>query len=103
MVLGQPAKLRVSGGGGGKGSSNRILWQIKIWHKNTHFQIALVYFLLLIPWPPTNVLRILCSRDNSRLVRKIVRSKWTPILDKHQVSSSPSGLAFKEYLNYLFV
>ncbi|KAH8352779.1 hypothetical protein KR084_006323, partial [Drosophila pseudotakahashii] len=49
------------------------------------FQIALVYFLLLIPWPPTNVIRILCSRDNSRLVRKIVRSKWTPILDKHQV------------------
>ncbi|KAH8412355.1 hypothetical protein KR009_001422, partial [Drosophila setifemur] len=48
-------------------------------------QIALVYFLLLIPWPPTNVLRMLCSRDNSRLVRKIVRSKWTPILDKHQV------------------
>ncbi|KAH8273570.1 hypothetical protein KR018_001855, partial [Drosophila ironensis] len=48
-------------------------------------QIALVYFLLLIPWPPTNVLRLLCSRDNSRLVRKIVRSKWTPILDKHQV------------------
>ncbi|KAI8034905.1 hypothetical protein M5D96_012252 [Drosophila gunungcola] len=50
-----------------------------------HLQIALVYFLLLIPWPPTNVIRILCSRDNSRLVRKIVRSKWTPILDKHQV------------------
>ncbi|XP_070139354.1 uncharacterized protein [Drosophila kikkawai] len=53
--------------------------------KYHHFEIALVYFLLLIPWPPTNVLRMLCSRDNSRLVRKIVRSKWTPILDKHQV------------------
>ncbi|XP_017086910.2 uncharacterized protein [Drosophila bipectinata] len=53
--------------------------------KYHHFEIALVYFLLLIPWPPTNVLRLLCSRDNSRLVRKIVRSKWTPILDKHQV------------------
>ncbi|KAH8249591.1 hypothetical protein KR032_010763, partial [Drosophila birchii] len=54
-------------------------------HSLSIFQIALVYFLLLIPWPPTNVLRMLCSRDNSRLVRKIVRSKWTPILDKHQV------------------
>ncbi|EDW28573.1 GL18880 [Drosophila persimilis] len=53
--------------------------------KYHHFEIALVYFLLLIPWPPTNVIKILCSRDNSRLVRKIVRSKWTPILDKHQV------------------
>ncbi|XP_032574492.1 uncharacterized protein LOC6617258 isoform X1 [Drosophila sechellia] len=53
--------------------------------KYHNFEIALVYFLLLIPWPPTNVIRILCSRDNSRLVRKIVRSKWTPILDKHQV------------------
>lgn len=46
----------------------------------------LLFILLLIPWPPTSVIKILCSRDNSRLVRKIVRSKWTPILDKHQVS-----------------
>ncbi|XP_030383849.1 uncharacterized protein LOC115631276 isoform X2 [Scaptodrosophila lebanonensis] len=53
--------------------------------KYHHFEIALIYFLLLIPWPPTNVIKILCSRDSSRLVRKIVRSKWTPILDKHQV------------------
>ncbi|XP_062123112.1 uncharacterized protein LOC133836547 isoform X2 [Drosophila sulfurigaster albostrigata] len=45
----------------------------------------LIFILLLIPWPPSNVIKILCSRDNSRLVRKIVRSKWTPILDKHQV------------------
>ncbi|XP_017854206.1 uncharacterized protein LOC108607714 isoform X2 [Drosophila busckii] len=45
----------------------------------------LIFILLLLPWPPTNVIKILCSRDNSRLVRKIVRSKWTPILDKHQV------------------
>ncbi|KAH8266484.1 hypothetical protein KR044_003862 [Drosophila immigrans] len=45
----------------------------------------LIFILLLIPWPPTSVIKILCSRDNSRLVRKIVRSKWTPILDKHQV------------------
>ncbi|XP_068140411.1 uncharacterized protein [Drosophila tropicalis] len=53
--------------------------------KYHHFEFALIYFLLLIPWPTTNVIKILCSRDNSRLVRKIVRSKWTPILDKHQV------------------
>lgn len=45
----------------------------------------IIFILLLIPWPPSNVIKILCSRDNSRLVRKIVRSKWTPILDKHQV------------------
>ncbi|KAH8360981.1 hypothetical protein KR093_005998 [Drosophila rubida] len=45
----------------------------------------LIFILLLIPWPPSSVIKILCSRDNSRLVRKIVRSKWTPILDKHQV------------------
>ncbi|XP_034472957.1 uncharacterized protein LOC117780510 isoform X1 [Drosophila innubila] len=45
----------------------------------------LIFIFLLIPWPPSNVFKILCSRDNSRLVRKIVRSKWTPILDKHQV------------------
>ncbi|EDW03420.1 uncharacterized protein LOC6561397 isoform X1 [Drosophila grimshawi] len=44
-----------------------------------------IFILLLIPWPPSNVIKLLCSRDNSRLVRKIVRSKWTPILDKHQV------------------
>ncbi|KAL7742374.1 hypothetical protein ACLKA6_019009 [Drosophila palustris] len=44
-----------------------------------------IFILLLIPWPPSSVIKILCSRDNSRLVRKIVRSKWTPILDKHQV------------------
>nr|XP_036225438.1 uncharacterized protein LOC106614921 isoform X1 [Bactrocera oleae] len=45
--------------------------------------ITLIYFLLLIPWPQTHIIKLLCSKDSSRLVRKIVRSKWTPILDKY--------------------
>ncbi|XP_075153267.1 uncharacterized protein LOC142226903 [Haematobia irritans] len=50
-----------------------------------NLEIFLIYFLLLIPWPHTHVIKRLCSKDSSRLVRKIVRSKWTPILDKYQV------------------
>ncbi|XP_061387396.1 uncharacterized protein LOC133322416 [Musca vetustissima] len=53
--------------------------------KIVNLEIFLIYFFLLIPWPHTHVIKRLCSKDNSRLVRKIVRSKWTPILDKYQV------------------
>ncbi|XP_059221280.1 poly(A) RNA polymerase gld-2 homolog B isoform X1 [Stomoxys calcitrans] len=53
--------------------------------KIVNLEIFLIYFLLLIPWPHTHVIKRLCSKDSSRLVRKIVRSKWTPILDKYQV------------------
>ncbi|XP_054083222.1 uncharacterized protein LOC105209676 isoform X3 [Zeugodacus cucurbitae] len=45
--------------------------------------ITLIYFLLLIPWPQTHIIKLFCSKDSSRLVRKIVSSKWTPILDKY--------------------
>ncbi|KAM7351523.1 uncharacterized protein ACRADG_004326 isoform 1-T1 [Cochliomyia hominivorax] len=53
--------------------------------KIVNLEIFLIYFFLLIPWPHTHVIKRLCSKDSSRLVRKIVRSKWTPILDKYQV------------------
>lgn len=53
--------------------------------KFINFEITLIYILLLIPWPHSNVIKLLCSKDNSRLVRKIIRSKWTPILEKYQV------------------
>ncbi|KAL9926529.1 uncharacterized protein LOC119633726 isoform X1 [Glossina fuscipes] len=53
--------------------------------KIVNIEILVIYFLLLIPWPQTQVIKFLCSKDSSRLVRKIVRSKWTPILDKYQV------------------
>ncbi|XP_054741533.1 uncharacterized protein LOC129246866 isoform X3 [Anastrepha obliqua] len=51
--------------------------------KYFNIEITLIYFLLLIPWPHTHIIKMFCSKDNSRLVRKIVRSKWTPILDKY--------------------
>ncbi|XP_011207728.1 uncharacterized protein LOC105229266 isoform X2 [Bactrocera dorsalis] len=51
--------------------------------KYLNIEITLIYFLLLIPWPQTQIIKLLCSKDSSRLVRKIVRSKWTPILDKY--------------------
>ncbi|XP_039948993.1 uncharacterized protein LOC126752352 isoform X2 [Bactrocera neohumeralis] len=51
--------------------------------KYFNIEITLIYFLLLIPWPQTQIIKLLCSKDSSRLVRKIVRSKWTPILDKY--------------------
>uniref|UniRef100_W8BJT2 C2H2-type domain-containing protein n=2 Tax=Ceratitis capitata TaxID=7213 RepID=W8BJT2_CERCA len=51
--------------------------------KHFNIEITLIYFLLLMPWPHTHITKLFCSKDNSRLVRKIVRSKWTPILDKY--------------------
>ncbi|XP_036327813.1 uncharacterized protein LOC118740397 isoform X4 [Rhagoletis pomonella] len=51
--------------------------------KYFNIEITLIYFLLLMPWPHTHIIQLFCSKDNSRLVRKIVRSKWTPILDKY--------------------
>ncbi|KAL5279390.1 hypothetical protein ACFFRR_003786 [Megaselia abdita] len=49
-------------------------------------EIILLYLLLLVPWPQNkNVVKLFCSKDNSRLVRKIIKAKWTPILEKYQV------------------
>lgn len=42
--------------------------------------------LTLIPWPGPSVFKISCPRDNARIVRKIIQSKWVPILDKFKVS-----------------
>ncbi|XP_067626252.1 uncharacterized protein [Eurosta solidaginis] len=51
--------------------------------KYFNIKVTLIYFLLLIPWPQTHIIKYFCSKDNSRLVRKIVGAKWTPILDKY--------------------
>ncbi|XP_053695668.1 uncharacterized protein LOC128743168 isoform X2 [Sabethes cyaneus] len=56
----------------------------------SHFVIILtkvivICFLSIIPWPGPSVFKISCSRDSSRVVRKIVQSKWLPILEKYQV------------------
>lgn len=59
-------------------------------------KVLFIYFLLLIPWPHTHVFRLLCSKDSSRLVRKIVRSKLTPILDKYQVNIWLHNLIYLE-------
>lgn len=48
-------------------------------------QVTLICFLTLIPWPGPSVFKISCSRDSARIVRKIVQSKWLPILEKYQV------------------
>lgn len=50
------------------------------------FQVIFICFLSFIPWPiPPGSVTIQCSRENSRVVRKIVQSKLTPIFQKYQV------------------
>lgn len=46
-----------------------------------------ICFLSFIPWPipPGSITNIQCSRENSRVVRKIVQSKLTPIFQKYHV------------------
>lgn len=45
-----------------------------------------ICFLSFIPWPvPPGSVTIQCSRENSRVVRKIVQSKLTPIFQKYHV------------------
>lgn len=51
----------------------------------SNFQVTVLFFLSLIPWPGPTVFKISCSRDNAKIVRKIVQSKWIPVLEKHQV------------------
>lgn len=47
--------------------------------------MIVICFLSLIPWPGPSVFKISCSRESTRVVRKIVQSKWLPILEKYQV------------------
>lgn len=47
--------------------------------------MILICILSLIPWPGPSVFKISCSRESARVVRKIVQSKWLPILEKYQV------------------
>lgn len=45
-----------------------------------------ICFLSFIPWPiPPGSVTIQCSRESSRVVRKIVQSKLTPIFQKYHV------------------
>ncbi|XP_023020066.2 uncharacterized protein isoform X1 [Leptinotarsa decemlineata] len=56
--------------------------------KPNHFniQVILLFVLSLIPWPGPTVFKISCPRDNARVVRKIVQTKWLPVLDKFKLS-----------------
>ncbi|XP_055599360.1 uncharacterized protein LOC129748701 isoform X2 [Uranotaenia lowii] len=56
-----------------------------MWNKSINIEVIVICFLSIIPWPGPSVFKISCSRDSSRVVRKIVQSKWLPILEKYQV------------------
>ncbi|XP_031623164.1 uncharacterized protein LOC116340687 [Contarinia nasturtii] len=56
-----------------------------MWTKSINLEVILICFLSLIPWPAPSVFKISCSRDSSRVVRKIVQTRWLPILEKYQV------------------
>ncbi|XP_055709611.1 uncharacterized protein LOC129805601 isoform X2 [Phlebotomus papatasi] len=56
-----------------------------MWTKSFNIEVIVICFLSLIPWPGPSVFKIQCSRESARVVRKIVQSKWLPILDKYQV------------------
>ncbi|XP_058122236.1 uncharacterized protein LOC131281774 [Anopheles ziemanni] len=47
--------------------------------------VIVICFLSIIPWPGPSVFKISCSRESSRVVRKIVHARWLPILEKYQV------------------
>uniref|UniRef100_A0A182KEQ1 C2H2-type domain-containing protein n=1 Tax=Anopheles christyi TaxID=43041 RepID=A0A182KEQ1_9DIPT len=50
-----------------------------------HCNVIVICLLSIIPWPGPSVFKISCSRESSRVVRKIVHSRWLPILEKYQV------------------
>ncbi|XP_022821161.1 uncharacterized protein LOC111352755 isoform X1 [Spodoptera litura] len=48
-------------------------------------EVLALLFLTLIPWPGPSVFKITCSRDNSKIVRKVIENKWLPVLERFQV------------------
>ncbi|XP_076254137.1 uncharacterized protein LOC143192591 isoform X3 [Rhynchophorus ferrugineus] len=51
-----------------------------------NFPVAITLLMLsLIPWPGPTIFKISCPRENARIVRKIVQTKWIPVLDKYKV------------------
>ncbi|XP_049538059.1 uncharacterized protein LOC125952562 isoform X2 [Anopheles darlingi] len=56
-----------------------------MWTKSINIEVIVICFLSIIPWPGPSVFKISCSRESSRVVRKIVHSRWLPILEKYQV------------------
>ncbi|XP_058059731.1 uncharacterized protein LOC131210490 [Anopheles bellator] len=56
-----------------------------MWTKSINIEVIVICLLSIIPWPGPSVFKISCSRDSSRVVRKIVHSRWLPILEKYQV------------------
>lgn len=67
-----------------------------------YFQVILICFLSLIPWPGPSVFKISCSRESARVVRKIVQSKWLPILEKYQVNRYYLILVGNRYAKTLY-
>ncbi|XP_065164647.1 uncharacterized protein [Atheta coriaria] len=51
-----------------------------------NFQVIGLFLLSLIPWPGPTVFKISCPRDNARIVRKIIQTKWLPVLQKYKVN-----------------
>lgn len=58
------------------------IWFLKI----QQLQIILLCVLSLVPWPGPSIFKISCPRDDARTVRKVVQSKWVPVLEKYGVS-----------------
>ncbi|XP_050079015.1 uncharacterized protein LOC126565849 [Anopheles maculipalpis] len=56
-----------------------------MWTKSINIEVIVICLLSIIPWPGPSVFKISCSRESSRVVRKIVHSRWLPILEKYQV------------------
>ncbi|CAH0726079.1 unnamed protein product, partial [Brenthis ino] len=48
-------------------------------------EVLVLLFLTLIPWPGPSVFKITCSRDNSKIVKKVIQNKWIPVLERFQV------------------
>ncbi|XP_056640448.1 uncharacterized protein LOC130447585 isoform X1 [Diorhabda sublineata] len=51
-----------------------------------YIQVTILFVLSLIPWPGPSVFKISCPRDNARIVRKIIQTKWLPVLEKFKVT-----------------
>ncbi|GLV41585.1 uncharacterized protein CBL_06814 [Carabus blaptoides fortunei] len=51
-----------------------------------NLQLVGLFVLSMIPWPGPTVFKISCPRDNARIVRKIIQSKWMPVLEKYKVN-----------------
>ncbi|XP_018320734.1 uncharacterized protein LOC108733884 isoform X2 [Agrilus planipennis] len=80
--------------------------------KSNYFIFEIIFVLIssIIPWPGPTVFKISCPRQDANIVRKIIQSKWVPVLEKykaakhqHRPSQWTCGLCGKSFYEERFL